>query len=742
MKKFGTFSGVFIPSFEAILGAVLFLLLPHLVGEMGLVQMLAIIVIANLITTATAFSISDCTSSAASVGSGGMYAISKRSLGKAFGGSIGIQLYLAQAASIGFYAMGFATPLQELLRSVPLWNTLSDGWNLTPLMEKQVLASLLACTGLIAALIGSDFVSRLQLLIFVILSLSVGAFFLSPVLGITTGGQPLYTRTVNWNGAGTAFTFFVALTTFFPAVTGIDAGVGMSGLLKNPRKSLFRGTFAAIAVTFCIYAGLAVLFSFINPGVLVRTAEGTVPSVTALFTTSPVLYALLMTGIMVATASSALSYFVTAPQTAQALAADDVLPRFMNVLGRDFTRRGKEPRVATLLTFLIVMAVIWSGDVDASARLVGIAFLVVYGWINLVAFFERVSGNPGFRPEHQLPWVIGFAGFAGSLIIIALDNPVLGVSVLAAQFLTFHLILRYKAKGQMEGVWWGLLFTVISWTLARMRRIIQGTRNWRPLLSVFVFADQPETAGPTILLSRRIANFKGMVALNVLPGALKDPASNPWLPGDARILSDADDPSLLIPAMTQMALPSGLSFNSILIAEDARLNMALVMERVISHGQNLLLYKAGHARGLDENRIDLWWKGEANGNFMALLAHIMLQSDELARRRPATIRFIRKLSAGQDVEAARTDLLTLIETNNLDAEALVLPPDDQPFLEAVHRTSADASLILMGMPGQSAGTLAKVFRLDKLFFDRELGKYDDLPPILFVKAAGVMTLMD
>jgi len=120
LKLFGTFSGVFVPSFEAILGAVLFLILPMLTGVMGLWNMLVIVIFSNTITLATAFSIADCATNIERVGAGGMYAVSRRSLGRAFGGSIGIQLFLAQTASIGFYAIGFAEPLQEILIRIPI----------------------------------------------------------------------------------------------------------------------------------------------------------------------------------------------------------------------------------------------------------------------------------------------------------------------------------------------------------------------------------------------------------------------------------------------------------------------------------------------------------------------------------------------------------------------------------------------------------------------------------------------
>ena len=135
MKLFGTFSGVFVPSFEAILGAVLFLILPMLVGAMGLWNMMIIVILANTATLATAFSIADCTTNLERIGAGGMYAVSKRSLGKAFGGSIGIQLFLAQAASIGFYCIGFADPLQKILFNVPFFKAVAESKLITPISK-------------------------------------------------------------------------------------------------------------------------------------------------------------------------------------------------------------------------------------------------------------------------------------------------------------------------------------------------------------------------------------------------------------------------------------------------------------------------------------------------------------------------------------------------------------------------------------------------------------------------------
>jgi amino acid transporter len=748
MKLLGTFSGVFVPAFEAILGAVLFVILPHLVAEQGVIPMLLIVFIANTLTTATTFSISDCTSNLQRVGAGGMYAVSKRSLGMAFGGSIGIQLFIAQAASIGFYAIIFANPVQSLLLNFEPWTGFLASMDLQGniLAQKQLIATGLVILGFLSGIIGADFVSKLQTFIFVILIISVSSVMAGPFLGLTMNGDAVFSPgTFNLFGSGTTYTFLAAFITFFPAVTGIDAGVGMSGNLKDPRKSLAKGTFVAIGITYVIYSVLVLIYGqFKNPSLLNMIGADTIPSTNdVLFAESTFIWTVVLIGILVATTSSALAYFVTAPRTAQALALDELLPRWLGFLKKDFTKSGTEPKYATILTLFIALGVIWApGGEGFATKIVGIAFLVVYGWINLAAFLERISGNPSFRPSSKNHWAISLFGFLMAMIIIVLDNPLIGLLIIASQLIIFLLLLKYKSGGKIEGVWWGVLFSLVNWAFIRLKGIIQGTKNWRPILGVFVFADKKAESEKVLELGREIGAFKGITVTNILKGSkIENIAFN--LTEDTQTINPpGDNFDAAVSSVVQAAVPGGLNINTVFLPLDNRLNLVALTEEFMERGRNVLLYKEGTVPEGASNRIDVWWKGEENGNFMALLSYIMIQSDLEQHRSKRSIRLIRKIDADEDEKIARFEMESLLRGARLVGEILILKADEKNIQDTIRDVSIDAALILIGMPGKKAGGITKMFNLEKFVFSRELDKFDNFPPILFVKAARIMNLLE
>ncbi len=118
-RKLGTFLGVFTPSILTILGVVLFLRTGWVVGQVGLGATLAIVVVAHVITLATALSIA-AISTNMQVGAGGAYFMISRSLGLEIGGAVGIPLFLAQTFSVTLYAFGFAEGVRLFWADAPL----------------------------------------------------------------------------------------------------------------------------------------------------------------------------------------------------------------------------------------------------------------------------------------------------------------------------------------------------------------------------------------------------------------------------------------------------------------------------------------------------------------------------------------------------------------------------------------------------------------------------------------------
>ena len=87
-KKFGTFSGVFTPSILTILGVIMYLRFPAIIGQTGLINTIGIIVIAHIISVTTGLSVASL-STDKPVQNGGTYFMISRSLGITYWWNLG-----------------------------------------------------------------------------------------------------------------------------------------------------------------------------------------------------------------------------------------------------------------------------------------------------------------------------------------------------------------------------------------------------------------------------------------------------------------------------------------------------------------------------------------------------------------------------------------------------------------------------------------------------------------------------
>ena len=106
-RKFGAFAGVFTPSILTILGVIMYLRLPQIVGEAGLWGALGILAAAHVISVTTGLSVSSIATDKR-VKAGGSYYIISRSLGLPIGGTLGLALFVGLSFSVSLYLIGFS----------------------------------------------------------------------------------------------------------------------------------------------------------------------------------------------------------------------------------------------------------------------------------------------------------------------------------------------------------------------------------------------------------------------------------------------------------------------------------------------------------------------------------------------------------------------------------------------------------------------------------------------------------
>jgi len=310
----------------------------------------------NLITT---FSLSAIASNGTVRGGGAYYLIS-RSLGPEFGGSIGVVFYLGFTLNTGMNAVGLIDCIKLNFGSV------SGNWsNILPESQWYLYLwstiVLVLCTTICLA--GSSIFARasnglLVILLLATLSIPFSALIVSPFesrkLGIDYTGLSLSTFLGNLKpqltrgAAGSELkgkeTFQDLFGILFPATGGIFAGASMSGDLKNPSKSIPKGTLYGLATTFLLYTlVILAMAATITRSSFVRNAN--------------VIQETNLSGLVILAGEFASSFFSTlmgvigSAKLLQALARDNLLPG-LSWLGQG-TQKADEPTFAILVTWAV-----------------------------------------------------------------------------------------------------------------------------------------------------------------------------------------------------------------------------------------------------------------------------------------------------------------------------------------------------------------------------------------------------
>uniref|UniRef100_A0A0K2T689 Solute carrier family 12 member 9 n=1 Tax=Lepeophtheirus salmonis TaxID=72036 RepID=A0A0K2T689_LEPSM len=531
----GWFKGVFAPVSLSMFSSLLFLRVGYILGNAGILHSLLQIVIAYGILVFTILSVSAIATNGAVKG-GGVYFMISRTLGPEFGGSIGVLFYAANIASSALYAVActeciissFGEESGTLAHYLPesfwyqiLYRVLINllnlsicliGPNLFGKTTIMVLISVVFCTLTVI----TSFFSASTVEVHFNETIS-GSFtgILSKNWSIENFQSHLYpSYSLDCNDDTKPVNFAIVFAVLFSGVTGIMAGANLSGDLKEPSKSIPKGTLLASFFTFITYVILFTLtamtcdkelllrdcsymieFSFWKPFVII--------------------------GTVLATFCASTSCLIGSSRVLEAISKDTMFGIFLEWI--TYGTVGNNPVLAVVVTWLLSNIFFFIGGVNTIAQFVAVLFLLSYASVNLSCLSLDLASAPNFRPIFRcFSWYTCALGLIGTLTMMFMINPVISALVLFA-CIFFFLSLSFLSPTKEN---WGSISQALLFHQVRKYLLLLDSRKdhvkfWRPQVLLLVsnprnhcslidFANALKKGGLYVLGHVREGNFEGM----------------------------------------------------------------------------------------------------------------------------------------------------------------------------------------------------------------------------------------
>ncbi len=697
---FGTLP-VFLAGISTILGAIMFLRFGYAVAHTGLLGILGIILLGHLVTIPTALALAEIATNR-KVEGGGEYFIISRSFGTTIGGVIGISLYLSQAISVAFYMIAFAeafTWLEPFLREQ------------VGIMFDPRLISIPALIMLLALVIskGANLGVKMLYVVAAILLVSLLLFFMgSPLEGFDRNAVSLTEK------IGRPDSFIVVFAIVFPAFTGMTAGVGLSGDLRNPRKSLPRGTIWATVIGMIVYIGLVYKLHISAPPEAMAEDQ-------LIMSEIAVWGPAILIGLCCATLSSAIGSVLVAPRTLQALGADRTLPgKFLNSWISRGTGAANDPRHATMITGALALVIVIVGNVDLVATLISMFFMVTYGSLCAISFLEHFAARPSYRPSFRSRWYISLLGaIVCFLLMFQINLFFAALAVLMLVALYQGLRVGKRGEGDLASLFQNVITQATRYMQIRLqqRRSEQVADEWRP--SVIMVNDRTfDRRSPLMMLHWLCHRYGFGTYVHFIKGKLNATTFFESKTVKERLLKLARtqhsavymdtvvSPSITSALAQTLQVPgvSGMSNNSILFEFAQRDSMDVVRGIVdqckFAANSDMTLMVLRHCETHFGNRhsIHVWltWNDKANANTMILLSYILLGHPDWQN---AQVQVFAALP-GAEVERTRQEFSQLITEGRLPISEknieYITTENTEAFRQLVYERSSEADLTVVG----------------------------------------------
>jgi len=788
VRKFGT-APVFFTAISTILGAVMFLRFGFAVGQVGFMGTLLIILIGHAVTIPTAMAIAEIATNQ-KVEGGGEYYIISRSFGLVIGSSIGIALYFSQAISVAFYIIAFAEA----------FSTLSDfllhNYHFHPTVEwliaKKQAVSVPALILLTVVVLtkGADLGVKMLYVVVTTLFIALIAFFagqteysqnegfspfanvekkvakpapVQPAIDSATlpGFQDSATaynpnpnvpelRPADPNRAANTdsspiipVSFFTVFAIIFPAFTGMTAGVGLSGDLKNPGRSIPMGTLAGTLTGMVVYLFIAYkLAASASPEQLADTSRLVMADIAWQG------WWLVPVGLAAATISSAIGSILVAPRTLQAIARDRLMPsegiNYWLSRGRG---RSDEPYNATVVTVVIAFIFIMMGGLDAVAEIISMFFMVTYGSLCLISFLQHFAADPSYRPTFRSRWYISLFGAIACFGLMFFMNAAYAFLSLLLMVVFYLLVSYYNPERKNLAV----IFQGVIFQISRQLQVFlqktekEQSASWRP--SVVCISPHSFDRLSAFDMLRWLSQRYGFgTYIHKINGYLSRSTHLQAREAKERLIkmAEASQSNIYIDTLISPSYTSAVAQVIQLPGISGTENNLLLVEFSKQQPENLedivdnfkliksvdfdiiVLGSTERGFGLKQN-IHIWLtaKDFENANLMILLAYILLGHKEWSR---GTIK-IYAIYPDDSCDEERRHLFSLIEAGQLpispnNIQIIPHQPDVIPR-DIINEKSKDADLTIIGFRDESVKhNGAAVFK-----------GYEQIGNTLFVNAA-------
>ena len=691
------------------------------VGNAGLVKTFAIVTISTSITFLTALSVCAIATDRV-VRVGGAYYMISRSLGIETGGAVGISLYFAQAISVALYTIGFAESVVKTNFQINLWGW---GFNLQDLNQTYVALVVTIFVGVLA-ITSASIAIKAQYFIMAAIAVSL----LSLIFGSSLPG--IEPQMLSVPDSPEVAPFWTVFAVFFPAVTGIMAGVNMSGDLKDPIKSIPTGTLAAVGTGYLIYMILPLFLAWrVDSATLI--AEPLVMQRISLWGPA------ILLGVWGATLSSAIGSILGAPRVLQAVVRDGVLPSIFNPLGNG---RGTEdePRNGTLVSLGVAIAAVCVGDLNLIAPILSMFFLTTYLVLNVAAGVEGFLQSPSFRPTFKVHWSLSVLGAIGCLWVMFLIDARSTFVAAAIVSLIYIWLQQRELRTTWGDVRRGMWMALISQGIFQVEEQ-DDTKNWRP--HILVLSGAPQKRWSLIELADGFSHNRSLMTVSsVLPSGSRDLKQQLQLEKTIRDylqkrgvkalvrIVTADDPFEGAVRLVETYGLGPLVPNTVVMGDseqpERRESFCNAIAEIHASKRNLVIFHENQSSGFGFRRnIDVWWGGmQSNGSLMLLLAYL-LRTDINWRHAKIYMKLV--VPDFDAAAAAKDNLEELSKELRIDVVPKVIVAEGRSFDEILEQSSRNADLVFLGMAAPSTNFTE--------YYEKLQARVTNLPSTIFVLAA-------